>query len=117
MGVLEKRFVLYRVLLEVSSVVLAVLLYLFIVSGYGLIEPSAVERYSLGLLSYDKCIRLHLSPLVRWLLILSGLVHGYCGFALMSLRIRRRRVRMLIEAILAVLCLLVFIQLLLIELT
>ena len=117
MGFLEKRFVLYRVLLEVSSMVLAVLLYLFIVSGYGLIKPSTVEKYSFGLLGYDKCVRLHLSPLVRWLLILSGLVHGYCGFALMSLRIRRRRVRVLVEAILAVLCLLVFVQLLLIELT
>ena len=107
---------LYRVLLEISSLMLAVLLYLFIVSGYGLMKLSAVVKYSFGVFGYDVCVRLHLSPLVRWLLIVWGLVHGYCGFALMSLRIRRKCIRVFMEVFLAILFLIVFIQLLLIEL-
>ncbi len=80
----------YKYLLDITAFILLFLIYLFILSGYGLINPRIVERYSLGLINYRVAVALHLNPILRLALIISSSIHGLTGFTLLSHRIRNR---------------------------
>ncbi|MET1160796.1 MAG: hypothetical protein ABWW65_07540 [Thermoprotei archaeon] len=107
------RLVLYRYLLELSSILLAVLFYLYIISGYALVKTSTVEKYTLGLIGYREAAFLHLSPITRLLLVISATIHAIAGFSLLVQRFKRTR--KILEPLVIVLFTLLLIYILLIE--
>lgn len=106
-----------RFILEVSSIPLAFLLYLMLLSGYGLIKPYAVEKVTLGLLNYATCVQIHTSPTIRLALVFLAILHGFTGFQLMVLRVKNRYVRLVLKTMLWLTMLTIVVQILIIELT
>ena len=50
----------YLVRIErLASWILAILLFLFLISGYGLVKPSLVKRLSMGVLTWERCYAIH----------------------------------------------------------
>ncbi|HDI02360.1 MAG TPA: hypothetical protein ENF93_01805 [Ignisphaera sp.] len=112
-----KRYVFYRITLEVTSIPLAILWYLFIISGYGLIKTEIIKIATFGLLSYRDSIVLHTSPLLRILLWTLTVLHMISGFVLMSLRIRNKLIQKTIEVMIILIGFLLLLQFILIELS
>lgn len=75
-----RRLRLYLRLIEYTSIPLAVLMAVYVLTGYGAISP-ALNR--LGL-SYALSVRFHTSPVLRWLLNALVVLHGYPGLALLA---------------------------------
>ena len=75
-----RRLRLYLRLVEYTSVPLAALMVLYILTGYGMISPALRH---LGL-SYALSSNLHTSPALRWLLNALVVLHGYPGLALLA---------------------------------
>ncbi len=109
------RFRIYRAVLTLSSFPLAVLLYLMIMSGYGLIDSKDVEVVTLGLINYPVSAFLHTHPAVRLALVASATAHALSGFSLMTLRIRRKYLRVVAEAVVWILTAVFLTQVLFIE--
>ncbi|MCC6015265.1 MAG: hypothetical protein LM564_06140 [Desulfurococcaceae archaeon] len=65
---------------EATSVPLAVLLLLYVVSGYGMIYPGVLG------LTYRTSSYLHTHPLLRYLTSILVALHGYGGSVLLSSR-------------------------------
>ncbi len=63
---------------ELTSIPLFALLVLYIVSGYGILNPLVVEV--LTGLSYTEALRLHTSPVIRVAFIATAITHTYAGF-------------------------------------
>jgi len=86
-------FRIYRLLLDISAVALAILMLAYLLSGYILLNPSrAGELIPLG---YRLAIAIHRGFTTRVLLIAFSAVHGVAGFSLMALRIKSRLLRKL----------------------
>jgi hypothetical protein len=75
-----RRLRLYLKLVEYTSIPLTALMVLYILTGYGTISP--VLRH-LGL-SYAFSVNLHTAPMLRWLLNVLVILHGYPGLALLA---------------------------------
>jgi len=85
---------LYRLILDITAIVLFIMIYLYLISGYGLIKTSTIEEYSGGLIGRHNVYLLHLNPMLRLGLILVTALHGTTGFTLLSYRIKSRRYRL-----------------------
>ncbi|OYT37756.1 MAG: hypothetical protein B6U89_06870 [Desulfurococcales archaeon ex4484_58] len=84
--------VIYKYILDVTAIILLLLIYTYILSGYGLIK-SEISEYTAGLLNYRLSIILHLNPILRIALIISAMLHGITGFTLMCYRVRNKLYR------------------------
>ncbi|HIP56670.1 MAG TPA: hypothetical protein EYH02_01155 [Ignisphaera aggregans] len=113
---MSRRFKVYRYLIEVTAIPLALLLGLFIVTGYCLIKSRAVEALTLGLLTYPICIALHTSRVLRILLVVFALLHGVSGFMLMAMRYVDKRFVKYVESLLIVFSIIVLIEIVILEL-
>ena len=113
---MSRRFKVYRYLVEVTAIPLALLLGMFIVTGYCLIKSRAVEALTLGLLTYPICITLHTSRVLRILLVVLALLHGVSGFILMAMRYMDRRFVKYVESLLIVFSVIVLIEIAILEL-
>ncbi|MEM5822916.1 MAG: hypothetical protein QXH34_07610, partial [Ignisphaera sp.] len=76
-----KRYRYYRIVLEMTSLPLALLWYIYILTGYCMINTRIVRILTFNLLEYKSCILLHLSTELRWLLIVFTLLHLFTGFS------------------------------------
>lgn len=93
MGISRLRI--YFVIVELTSIPLAVLMLLFIYSGYGLISTT-MENYGF---SYNVSVRIHTSRTLRLMLIALTYLHGVSGFNIMVYRyVKDRRARLILEA-------------------
>ena len=108
---------LYRLILRITAIPLAILLYLMILSGYGLIKSESVQMVTFGILDYATCMNLHTSPLIRILVITFATLHGIAGFELWVFRVKRKSLRRVIRLLLWILICLVIMQFLIIELS
>ena len=113
---MSRRFKVYRYLVEVTAIPLALLLGMFIVTGYCLIKSRAVEALTLGLLTYPICIALHTSRVLRILLVVLALLHGVSGFMLIAMRYMDRRFVKYVESLLIVFSMIVLIEIVILEL-
>ncbi len=112
-----RLYKIYRLILEITSVPLAFLLYLMFLTGYGLVKSYAVERVTLGLLDYVTCIQIHTSLIIRVALLILAMIHGLAGFQLMALRIKNKYMRLSFKVALWLVTIVILLQILLIELT
>jgi len=74
------RLRLYLRLVEYTSIPLALLMAVYVLTGYGMISPALRP---LGL-SHALSANLHTSPPLRWLLNALVVLHGYPGLALLA---------------------------------
>jgi len=83
-GVGRARYVyLWLRVVELTSIPLAVLLLLYVVSGYGMLYPEFFRP--LGL-TYKVSTYLHTHPLLRYLTAVLVALHGYGGLVVLSSR-------------------------------
>jgi len=80
----------YRYLLDYTSFILLIVIYLYIFSGYGLRDPDRFAEYSDGLFNYRFSVLTHMNTVLRIVLLTASMLHGLSGFTLMSLRVRNR---------------------------
>ena len=104
-------------ILRMTAIPLAILLYLMILSGYGLTKSESVQMVTFGILDYAICMNLHTSPLIRTVVITLAILHGVAGFELWVFRVKRKFLRRVIRLLLWILICLVVIQFLIIELS
>jgi len=107
---------LYRSILRITAVPLAILLYLMILSGYGLTKSEIVQRVTFSILDYVACINIHTSPLIRIIIITLAILHAIAGFELWMFSVRGKFLRRIIRLLLWILVCLIAVQFLIIEL-
>jgi len=93
-GVVEMLRI-YKYILDATSFILIVLLVLYLITGYIMLEPGSRRGFK-GLNIYSFSVWFHRSTLARWLLILSMDLHGVSGFTLMAFRVKNRLFRNII---------------------
>ena len=92
-----RRLRLYIVLVEVTSLPLAILIAMYILTGYGLISEA---MRPLGL-TRALSASLHTSPVLRVLLVALTALHGYTGLVVLAYRkVRAEGVREVLEILL-----------------
>ncbi|MEZ0248524.1 MAG: hypothetical protein ABWJ97_04565 [Thermoproteus sp.] len=74
--------IIYLLILDVTSIILAVLGYLAVLTGYCLAKPQTAA------MPYDMCAKIHLD-LLPPLAIIVGFLHGAAGLSLWISRIKR----------------------------
>jgi len=109
------RFVLYRWILWFTSIPLAILMYFAFMSGYGLVKTRIVKQVTMGLLNYHTSMIIHTSQLFRLTLFVLLILHFISGFSLMSLRLRNKILRKLVEVLVWLIAIIVILQVILIE--
>ena len=82
-----RRLRIYLKLVEYTSIPLTLLMFLYVLTGYGMVSPALRH---IGL-SYALSANLHTSPALRWLLNATVILHGYPGLALLARRKLKRR--------------------------
>jgi len=114
-GVIEMLRI-YRYILDISSFILIVLLVLYLITGYVILEPGSRHGFK-GFNIYSFSVWFHRSILARWLLILSMDFHGVSGFTLMAFRVRNRLLRDIIVIFIHLFFMLLTIVFLILEIT
>ena len=109
------RFVLYKWILWFTSIPLAILMYFAFMSGYGLVKTRIVKQVTMGLLNYHTSMIIHTSQLFRLTLFVLLILHFISGFSLMSLRLRNKILRKLVEVLVWLIAIIVILQVILIE--
>ena len=83
----------------------------YLLSGYGLIKTSIVEKLTLGLINYRVSIILHTDIFLRILIVIVSILHSITGFTMLSLRIKRvilRKIMIFVVHLLFIILLLFF---------
>ncbi|RLG81382.1 MAG: hypothetical protein DRO13_01325 [Thermoprotei archaeon] len=83
----------YRYVLDITGIILLVLLYLYILTGYALVKPGIIEESTLGLISYRTAVAIHLDRALRILLLVCTTLHGLTGFSIVAQRLREKALR------------------------
>lgn len=104
-----------RLVVLYTSVPLAVLGYVYLLSGYALTKPQLVEKLSLGFMTYRRAVEIHIAPTARLILVALALAHGFCGLWLASGGIANRVARLIVRTVIAALTLLAAVGIALLE--
>jgi len=105
----------YRHLLDYTSFILLIVIYLYIFSGYGLRDPDRFTEYTGGLFNYRFSVFIHMNTVLRIVLLTASMLHGLSGFTLMSLRIRNHILRKIALALIHITLISITIYLLIFE--
>ena len=105
----------YRLLLDVTAIGLLIMVYLYILTGYEMLQPGILSSFTLGIINYRLSIILHGSLLSRLVLLALTTLHGLTGFTLFAYRVKSRGLRKALIVFIHVLFIALLLYILLIE--
>ncbi len=83
----------YGYIFSASVIILTILVYLFILTGYDLLLPGAFSGFTGGIIGYRDSIIIHSGLITRLFLVIVVTLHGLTGFTIIASKIRRRVLR------------------------